>query len=100
MQPGLIVPETKDLKAFNPSFEAVTVLILSQTKLQQTTLLFFLFLFYFYLSKKIRLDVSCESFAQQRIHMKYQVLFSLKNNEKNCKTVVCCICDWRLKSVN
>ena len=36
---------------------------------------------YFYLSKKIRLDFSCESSAGQRIHMKHQVLFSLKNNE-------------------
>ena len=39
-------------------------------------------MFYFYLSKKIRLDVSSESSAWQRIHMKHQVLFSLKNNEK------------------
>ena len=31
--------------------------------------------FYFYLSKEIRLDVSCVSSARQRIHMKYQVLF-------------------------
>ena len=37
---------------------------------------------YFYSTKKIRLDISCESSAQQRIHMKYQVLFSLKNNEQ------------------
>ena len=29
----------------------------------------------FYLSKKIRFDVSCESSAKQRIHMKYQALF-------------------------
>ena len=28
--------------------------------------------------------------------MKYQVLFSLKNNEKIFKTVVCCKRDWRL----
>ena len=39
--------------------------------------------FNFYLSKKIRLDVLYESPAWQRIHMKYQVLFSLKkNNDK------------------
>ena len=38
--------------------------------------------FYFYLSKKTRLDISCESSAYQRIHLKHQVLFSLKNNEK------------------
>ena len=42
------------------------------------TLIFF---FYFYLLKKIRLDFSCEPSAKQRIHLKYQVLFSLKNNE-------------------
>ena len=47
-------------------------------------------IFYFYLSKKIRLDVSCESSAWQRIHMKHQVLFSLKNNEKIFMKVVCC----------
>ena len=57
---------------------------------------FFLF-FFFYLSKKIRLDVSYKSFAQQMIHMKYQVLFSLKNNVKISMTVVCCSRDWRLK---
>ena len=28
--------------------------------------------------------------------MKHQVLFSLKNNEKIFKTVVCCSRDWRL----
>ena len=39
-------------------------------------------LFYSYLSKKRRLDVSCESSAKQRIHLKHQVSFSLKNNEK------------------
>ena len=51
-------------------------------------------LFYFYLSKEIRLDVSC---AQQRIHMKYEVLFSLKNNEKVFINVVCCSRDWHFK---
>ena len=34
--------------------------------------------YYSYRLKKIRLDVSCESSARQRIRMKYQVLFSLK----------------------
>ena len=34
--------------------------------------------FHFSFSKKIRLEVSCESSAKQRIHMKCQVLFSLK----------------------
>ena len=46
--------------------------------------------FYFYLLKKIRLDFSCESSAQQRIHLKHQVLFSLKNNEILFMNVVCC----------
>ena len=38
-----------------------------------------IFIFYFYLSEKIRLEFTCE----QRIHLKHQVLFSLKNNEKH-----------------
>ena len=39
---------------------------------------------YFYLSNKIKLGVSCESSAQQRIHRKYEVLFfeSLISSEK------------------
>ena len=55
------------------------------------------FIFYFYLYKEIRLDVSLESSARQRIHMKFQVLFSLKNNEKVSINVVCCSRDWRFK---
>ena len=51
----------------------------------------------FYLSKKIRFDVSCESSAKQRSHMKHQVLFSLKNNEKIFMNVVCCSRDQRFK---
>ena len=35
--------------------------------------------------KKIRLDVSSESSAKQRIHMKNQVLFSSKNKSKKLK---------------
>ena len=50
--------------------------------------------FYFYLSKKIRLDVTCESFAK---HIKYQALFHQKNHEKIFKTVVCCNHDLRFK---
>ena len=48
-----------------------------------------LLIFYFYLSKKIRLDFSC--------NLKHQVLFSLKNNEKVFMYVVCCSRDWRFK---
>ena len=44
------------------------------------------YIFYVYILKKIRHDVSCESSARQSIHMKYQVLFSLENNEKIFKT--------------
>ena len=43
-----------------------------QTKIAADDLL----IFYFYLSKKIRLDVSSESSARQRIHLKQQVLDS------------------------
>ena len=54
-------------------------------------------LVYLYLSMKIRLDFSCESSAKQRIHLKHQVLFFLKNNEIICMNVVCCSRDWRFK---
>ena len=50
-----------------------------QTKIAADDIL----IFYFYLSKEIKLDFSCESSAWQRIHLTHQVLFSLKNNEKN-----------------
>ena len=43
--------------------------------------------------EKIRLDFSCESSSEQRIHLKHQVLFSLKNNEKLIMNVVCCCRD-------
>ena len=59
-----------------------------QTKIAADDTLFF----YFYLSNEIRLDVSRESSA-----MKYQVLFSLKNNEKVFINVACCSRDWRFK---
>ena len=50
-----------------------------QTKIAADDIL----IFYFYLSKKIRLDVSSDSSAWQRIHMKKNhALFSLENNEK------------------
>ena len=35
--------------------------------------------FFVYFSEKIKLDISCESSARQAIHMKCQILFSLKN---------------------
>ena len=39
-------------------------------------------------SEKIRLDVSSESSARQRIHMKNQALFSSKDKSKKSK---CCL---------
>ena len=47
-------------------------------------------IYYSYLSKKIRLDFSCES-------LKHQVFFSLINNEKIFMNAVCCSRDWRFK---
>ena len=32
--------------------------------------------------------------------MKYQVFFSLKNNEKIFKIGICCSCDWCLKGLS
>ena len=64
-----------------------------QTKIAADDIL----IFYFYLLKKLRLDFSCESSAKQRIHMKYQVLFSLKQNEKVFMNVVCYSRDWCFK---
>ena len=43
---------------------------------------------YFFLvvfSEKIRLDVSSESFARQRVYMRLKALFSSKNNSKKKK---------------
>ena len=40
---------------------------------------------YFHFSEKIRLDISCELSAEQMIHMKCQVLFSLKKKKKKKK---------------
>ena len=42
-------------------------------------------LFFHYFSEKMRLDVSSESSARQRIHMKNQALFSLKDKSKKLK---------------
>ena len=40
-------------------------------------------IFFLFSEKKTRLDISCESSAWQKIHMKCQDLFSLKNINKN-----------------
>ena len=41
--------------------------------------------FFHCFSEKIRLDVSSESYAWQRIHMKIQAFFSLKDKSKKIK---------------
>ena len=41
--------------------------------------------FFHCFSEKIRLDVSSESSVRQRIHMKNQALFSLKDKSKKLK---------------
>ena len=46
----------------------------SQSPLQQMTFIDF--------QRKIRLDISCESSARQRIHMKYQAIFFAKDKRK------------------
>ena len=49
-----------------------------------------IYLFFSYFSEKIMLDISCESSAQQTIHMLYQALFPVKNKKnKYFKNVVC-----------
>ena len=52
-------------------------------------------IFFHCFSEKIRLDVSSESSARQRIHMKNQALISLK--DKTNKSVVCCNFVWHFK---
>ena len=63
----------------------------AKQKLQQTTSFFN---FYFYLPKKIRLDFF---HLNPLLHLKHQVLVSLKNNEKLFMNAVCCSRDWRFK---
>ena len=51
-------------------------------------------IFFHCFSKKIRLDISCESSAKQRIHMKHQASFSLKDKSKKHKSVIRCNFAW------
>ena len=48
----------------------------------------FLFIYLFFFFEKIRLGISCEFSARQKIHMKFQVLFSLKNTNKKKRTML------------
>ena len=65
-------------------FDSAAVICLPlkrQSRLQQTT---FINIFHCF-SEKIRLDVSSESSARQRIHMKNLGLFSLKDKSTKLK---------------
>ena len=53
--------------------------------LQQTTFSVFWGVF----SEKFRPDILCELSAWQAIHLKCQVLFSLKSKKKEIKNVIC-----------
>ena len=50
--------------------------------------------FFIVFSEKVRFDVSCESSARQKIHMKHQAVFSLKDKSENNTSVVCCNFAW------
>ena len=47
--------------------------------------IFSLFFFFFFFSEKIRFDVSSESSAGQRIHLKHEAFFSSKDKRKKLK---------------
>ena len=53
--------------------------------------------FFHCFSEKIRLDISSESSARQRIHMKDQALFSSKDKSKKMKMSSAAIFVWRLR---
>ena len=53
--------------------------------------------FFIVFSEKIRLDVSTESSARQRIHMKNQALFSSKDKSKKIKMSSAAIFVWQFK---
>ena len=62
-------------------FPLVSLPLKRQSRLQQTTISNIFHCF----SEKISLDVSSESSAWQRIHMKHQALFSSKDKSKKNK---------------
>ena len=81
-----------------PMFRASCICIYDLPLKRQTKIAADDTFFYFYLSKERKLDILCEPSARQRIHMKYQVLISVNNNEKVFINVVCCSRDWRFKA--
>ena len=44
-----------------------------------------MYIFFLFFSEKIRLDIFCESSARQSSHMKFKIVFSLKNNKVNLR---------------
>ena len=58
-----------------------------QSRQQQTTVLNIFSVFFFFSSEKLRLDVSCESSAMQRIHVKHQALFSSKDKSQKLNKI-------------
>ena len=58
------------------------------------------FFFFHCFAEKIRLDVSSESSARQRIHMKNQTLFSSKDKSKKlkCRLLQFLFCALRVKN--
>ena len=61
------------------------MLILLTLKVLITTAADHILFFYFHFSEKMKLDFSCESSAQQMVHMKCQALFSLKTISNKMK---------------
>ena len=53
--------------------------------------------FFHCFSEKIRLDISCESSARQRSHMKHQAFLSLKDKCKKIKVWSAAISVWGFK---
>ena len=45
----------------------------------------------FYFSEKIRLDIACESYVEQTIHMKASLIFCLKDKNNNDKKNFFCL---------
>ena len=67
------------------SLDGTISCVINVLTLKAPNTLIFLLLFF----EDIRHEFSCESSARQRIHIKYQVIFSLIKNEKVLMNVFC-----------
>ena len=72
---------------------SIDYIIIRQTKIAADDIL----IFYFYLSKKVRLDFSGELCLAEDSLETSSLIFSLKNNENIFMNDVCCSQDWRFK---